>query len=97
MHNTFTLPALFLALLSDSCVFRGVLVVLGDFTGWIGYTWSKTERKFLDLNNGVVFPAKYDRRHDLTVVASYKLNDRWTFGASFIYATWFITDAEALS
>jgi hypothetical protein len=60
---------------------------LGDFTGWIGYTWSKTERRFPDLNNGAVFPAKYDRRHDLTVVGSYKLNDRWTFGASFIYAT----------
>jgi predicted transport protein len=59
----------------------------GKLTGWIGYTWSKTERKFPDLNNGNVFPAKYDRRHDLTVVAGYKLNERWTFGASFIYAT----------
>lgn len=60
---------------------------VGKFTGWVGYTWAKTERKFPDLNNGNVFPAKYDRRHDLTVVAGYKLNDRWTFGASFIYAT----------
>jgi hypothetical protein len=59
----------------------------GKLTGWIGYTWSKTERKFPDLNNGNVFPAKYDRRHDLTVVAGYKLNERLTFGASFIYAT----------
>ncbi len=59
----------------------------GKLTGWIGYTWSKTERKFPDLNNGNVFPAKYDRRHDLTVVAGYRLNERWTFGASFIYAT----------
>jgi hypothetical protein len=60
---------------------------VGKLTGWIGYTWAKTERKFPDLNNGNVFPAKYDRRHDLTVVAGYKLNDRLTFGASFIYAT----------
>lgn len=60
---------------------------VGKLTGWVGYTWAKTERKFPDLNNGNVFPAKYDRRHDLTVVAGYKLNDRWTFGASFIYAT----------
>ena len=59
----------------------------GKLTGWIGYTWSKTERKFPDLNSGKVFPAKYDRRHDLSVVAGYKLNERWTFGAAFIFAT----------
>ncbi len=59
----------------------------GKLTGWIGYTWAKTERKFPDLNNGKVYPAKYDRRHDLSVVANYKMNDRITFGACFIYAT----------
>jgi len=59
----------------------------GKLTGWIGYTLAKTERKFPDLNSGNVFPAKYDRRHDLSVVAGYKLNERWTFGAAFIYAT----------
>ncbi len=59
----------------------------GKFTGWIGYTWSKTERQFDDINNGNVFPAKYDRRHDLSVVASYKLNKRWVFTSAFVYAT----------
>ena len=54
----------------------------GKFSGWIGYTWSKTERQFEELNNGDIFPAKYDRRHDLSVVGTYKPNDRWTFGAS---------------
>ena len=77
----------------------------GKLTGWIGYTWSKTERKFPDLNNGEVFPAKYDRRHDLSVVAGYKLNERWTFGASFIFATgntltlpssWYVQDQNLL-
>lgn len=77
----------------------------GKLTGWVGYTWAKTERKFDDLNNGEVFPAKYDRRHDLTVVAGYKLNERWTFGASFIYATgntltlpssWYVQDQNLL-
>ena len=59
---------------------------LGKFTGWIGYTLAKTERLFPDIQKGY-FPAKYDRRHDLSVVATYKLNDRWTFGAVFVYAT----------
>lgn len=78
---------------------------VGDFTGWIGYTWSKTERKFADLNDGEPFPAKYDRRHDLSVVLSYKLNERWIFSTSFIYATgntltlpaaWYIQDQDLL-
>jgi hypothetical protein len=60
---------------------------VGKLTGWIGYTLAKTDRIFPDLNNGELFPAKYDRRHDLSTVATYKLNDRLTFGASFIYAT----------
>lgn len=59
----------------------------GKFTGWIGYTLSKTDRFFEDLNNGDPFPAKYDRRHDLSVVASYTLSKRWVFSAAFVYAT----------
>jgi hypothetical protein len=59
----------------------------GKLTGWIGYTLAKTERKFAEINGGNYFPSKYDRRHDVSVVGSYKLNDRWTFGAAFIYAT----------
>lgn len=59
----------------------------GKFTGWIGYTWAKTERKFKDLNEGKVFPAKYDRRHDLTLVANYDINKRWSVGSAFVFAT----------
>lgn len=60
---------------------------IGKFTGWIGYTWSKTERVFPEINNGNPFPSKYDRRHDASLVMSYKLSDRWTFGSAFVYAT----------
>ena len=59
----------------------------GKLTGWFGYTWSKTERIFEDLNNGEKFPAKYDRRHDLSVVVSYKPKERWVFSSAFIFAT----------
>ncbi len=77
----------------------------GQFTGWVGYTWSKTERQFEELNDGEVFPAKYDRRHDLSVVLSYKPNDRWVFSTAFIYATgntltlpsaWYVQDQDLL-
>ncbi len=59
----------------------------GRLNGWVGYTWSKTMRKFPDLNNGEEFPSRWDRTHDVSVVASYELNKRWTFGATFTYQT----------
>lgn len=60
----------------------------GKFNGWIGYTLSKTERQFDDLSTGDNwFPTKYDRTHDLEIVAIYKLNDRWDFASTFVYAT----------
>ena len=59
----------------------------GRFTGWIGYTLSWTWRKFPDLNGGEKYPAKYDRRHDLSVVGSYDLNKHWKMSAVFVYAS----------
>lgn len=59
----------------------------GKTTGWIGYTWSKTMRQFDEINNGLEFPAKYDRRHDFSAVMTHDLNDKWTLGAAFVYAT----------
>ncbi|MCE2786539.1 MAG: TonB-dependent receptor [Sphingobacteriales bacterium] len=45
----------------------------GRFTGWIGYTLSWTQLQFDELNNGNKFYARYDRRHDLSLVGMYKL------------------------
>jgi len=59
----------------------------GKTTGWIGYTWSKTTRFFDEVNNGNAFPAKYDRRHDLSITATHKYSKKWTFSGVFVYAT----------
>lgn len=59
----------------------------GRLTGWIGYTLSWTWRKFLQLNDGEKFPARYDRRHDVSVVSNYNLNKKWKLGAVFVYST----------
>lgn len=58
----------------------------GALTGWIGYTLGWTRRRFAELNQGRVFPLKYDRRHDLSFVVNYK-RTRWAVGANYIYAT----------
>ena len=59
----------------------------GRWTGWVGYTLSWTMRQFPDLNAGNPFPAKYDRRHDLSIVALFTPNNRWKFSGVFVYAT----------
>ena len=61
--------------------------VKGRLTGWIGYTLSWTWRQFPNLNDGLKYPSRYDRRHDLSVVGSYELNDRWKISSVFIYGT----------
>lgn len=57
----------------------------GKLQGWIGYTFSNTNRKFDDLNNGEEYPANTDIRNDLSVAATYVLNDHWILGADFVY------------
>jgi len=59
----------------------------GKTTGWIGYTLSKTTKYFDEVNNGLSFPAKYDRRHDLSITANHKINEKWTLSGVFVYAT----------
>ncbi|MGN6491885.1 MAG: TonB-dependent receptor [Agriterribacter sp.] len=59
----------------------------GKLTGWIGYTLSRAERKFPEMNKGKTFPYRYDRTHDLSVVMSYPLGKKWELSGVFVYGT----------
>jgi hypothetical protein len=59
----------------------------GRFSGWLSYTLSKTERKIDGINNGTWYNARQDRTHDIAIVGSYQLNDKWTFSANWVYYT----------
>ncbi len=60
---------------------------VGRTKGWVGYTWSKTDRQFPTINFGNKFPYKYDRRHDFEVVATHKINKNWELSGSWGYST----------
>lgn len=58
----------------------------GRLRGWVGYTLGRTRRTFDEVDAGRAFSPKYDRRHDVSVVASWRAG-RWRLGSSFVYAT----------
>ena len=58
---------------------------MGRLTGWIAYTlaWSKT--RIDGINNGEWYDANNDRRHDINIVGAYRLSDRWTINAAWVF------------
>ncbi|NQX91577.1 MAG: TonB-dependent receptor [Flavobacteriales bacterium] len=58
----------------------------GRLTGMVGYTLARTERLIPEINDGW-YPTKYDKTHDISVVASYELSKRVSLGATFVYGT----------
>ncbi|MEO6915924.1 MAG: TonB-dependent receptor, partial [Chitinophagaceae bacterium] len=59
----------------------------GNLTGWISYTLSKTERRIIGINENDWYDSRLDRTHDVSVVASYQLNPKWSFSGLIIYST----------
>lgn len=66
---------------------------IGRLTGWVGYTWSKAEKRvnsqFAEetINNGEYFPMDQDRRHDVAISGIYQLTDRISISSNFVFNT----------
>lgn len=65
----------------------------GRYTGWLGYTYSRTERKtnseFLEeaVNNNEWFLSNYDRPHDLSFVLTFQANKKNHLALNFVYSS----------
>lgn len=57
------------------------------FNGWASYTLSKTIRDIPEINNGNIYVSPYDKPHDISLVATYLLNKRVSFSATWVYST----------
>ncbi|MGV8139086.1 MAG: carboxypeptidase-like regulatory domain-containing protein [Mangrovibacterium sp.] len=70
-------------------VSRGMELLLqkkyGRFTGWLGYTLSEVVHTF-PLISETPFYALHDSRHEVNLVATYKLG-KWEFGGTWVYGT----------
>ena len=59
----------------------------GKFTGWVGYTLSKSEKKIDGINSNQWYNARQDRTHDISVVLMYELTKRFNISGTFVYTT----------
>jgi TonB dependent receptor-like, beta-barrel/CarboxypepD_reg-like domain/TonB-dependent Receptor Plug Domain len=66
----------------------------GKLQGWLSYTLSKSEQRTpprneneIGINNGAWYNTPYDKPHDISVYASYELNDKWSFNSNFVFQT----------
>ncbi len=59
----------------------------GKLNGWISYTLSRTVREISGINNGLVYPASFDRRHDISVVLNHHPNKRVVLSANWVFAS----------
>jgi hypothetical protein len=64
----------------------------GRLQGWISYTLSRSEQRIPGrnasepgINNGNWYVTGYDKLHNLSTTATYKLSDKWTFGGVFTF------------
>ena len=53
----------------------------------LSYTLSRSLRQFKQINGGNPYPAHSDRRHNLSMLASWRPTPRWSLAATFVYAT----------
>ncbi len=59
----------------------------GKLTGWLAYTLSWSKTRIPGVNGGRWYDANNDRRHDISVVAMYRLGKRWMLNGTWVFNT----------
>jgi hypothetical protein len=59
----------------------------GKLTGWLSYAWGRAFRRFDKFGLDKKYPAAHERIHELNVVGTFRLNERWSVGGTFVYAS----------
>ena len=65
----------------------------GKLTGWIGYTYSRSEQRFVSqfveetINRGEYFPSNFDKPHDFSLITNYKINRRFSTSLNVVFSS----------
>lgn len=60
---------------------------VGNTTGWVSYTLSRSERKTPGISQNEWFINRYDRTHNVNVVVSHEFTKRISMGANWVFAS----------
>ncbi|MEN8119742.1 MAG: TonB-dependent receptor [Bacteroidota bacterium] len=60
---------------------------VGEFTGWLSYTYSRVIREIPEINNGNPYPANYDKPNDISLILSYDFFEKLNVSLSWFYST----------
>lgn len=55
----------------------------GKLSGHVSYSLLWADRQYPDKNHGKKFPARFDNRHKINVMANWKINDKWDMNVSW--------------
>jgi hypothetical protein len=61
--------------------------VKGKLTGWVSYTLARSEVRVEGINLGDWYASNWDKLHDFSAVGMYRYDEKWQFGATFVYMT----------
>ena len=59
----------------------------GKLTGWLAYTLSWSKTRIPGVNGGRWYDANNDRRHDISLVAMYRLGKHWSLNGTWVFNT----------
>ncbi|WP_207435806.1 TonB-dependent receptor [Sabulibacter ruber] len=59
----------------------------GRTTGWLSYTWSRSERSIEGVNNNRPYFSGFDKRHNLSITLAHQLSARKALSANFVYTS----------
>lgn len=59
----------------------------GTLNGWLSYTYARSQRKVVGINNGDWYSSNFDKPHDFSLILNYNPNQRHTISVNFNYAT----------
>ena len=59
----------------------------GRINGWVSYTYSRSLRRFENISEGNWFPYRYDRPHNFTIFADFRIKENISFGTTWTYAS----------
>lgn len=59
----------------------------GNLNGWISYSYCRALRKINDVNNNKMYPAPFDKPHNISIVLSYKISEKVDLSTNWVYSS----------